>query len=92
LPRTNPATQPAAARAKAQARGRKEYPEIMRYLVLAVFALILFSLASGLYFVFHDRGASKRAVKALALRVGLSVGLFVLLMVAYYFGFVPARL
>ena len=60
--------------------------------MLAVFALILFSLASGLYFVFHDRGASKRAVKALALRVGLSVGLFVLLMVAYYFGFVPARL
>jgi len=60
--------------------------------VLAVFALILFSLASGLYFVFRDRGDSQRAVKALALRVGLSVGLFVLLMVAYYFGFVPARL
>jgi hypothetical protein len=64
----------------------------MRYLVLAVFALIIFSLASGLYFVFRDRGDSKRAVKALALRVGLSVGLFVLLMVAYYFGFVPRRL
>jgi formate/nitrite transporter FocA (FNT family) len=64
----------------------------MRYLVLAVFALIIFSLASGLYFVFRDRGDSKRAVKALALRVGLSVGLFVLLMVAYYFGFVPGRL
>jgi len=64
----------------------------MRYLVLAVFALIIFSLASGLYFVFQDRGDSKRAVKALAVRVGLSMGLFVLLMVAYYFGFVPARL
>ncbi|HEU4645418.1 MAG TPA: twin transmembrane helix small protein [Burkholderiales bacterium] len=64
----------------------------MRYLVLAVFALILFSLASGLYFVFHDRSGSKRAVKALAVRVGLSVGLFVFLMVAYYFGLVPARL
>jgi len=60
--------------------------------VLAVFALIVFSLASGLYFVFRDRGDSQRAVKALALRVGLSVGLFVLLMVAYYFGFVPGRL
>jgi len=60
--------------------------------VLAVFALIIFSLASGLYFVFQDRGDSKRAVKALAVRVGLSMGLFVLLMVAYYFGFVPARL
>ena len=60
--------------------------------MLAVFALIIFSLASGLYFVFRDRSDSTRAVKALALRVGLSVGLFVLLMVAYYFGFVPGRL
>ena len=60
--------------------------------MLAVFALIVFSLASGLYFVFRDRSDSQRAVKALALRVGLSVGLFVLLMVAYYFGFVPGRL
>lgn len=60
--------------------------------MLALFALIILSLASGLYFVFHDRSGSKRAVKALALRVGLSVGLFVLLMVAYYFGLVPARL
>jgi len=64
----------------------------MRYLVLAVFALIIFSLGSGLYFVLHDRSASKRAVKALALRVGLSLGLFLCLMVAYYFGLVPARL
>jgi formate/nitrite transporter FocA (FNT family) len=87
-----PAAQPATASAKAQARGLKEYPESMRYLVLAVFALILFSLVSGLYFVFHDRSGSKRAVRALALRVGLSVGLFVFLMVAYYFGLVPARL
>jgi len=64
----------------------------MRYLVLAVFVLIILSLASGLYFVFHDRGGSKRAVKALAVRVGLSVGLFLFLMVAYYFGLVPGRL
>ena len=31
-------------------------------------------------------------VKALALRVGLSLGLFVFLMLAYYFGFIPGRL
>jgi Protein of unknown function (DUF2909) len=63
----------------------------MRYVVLAVFVLIIFSLGSGLYFVFHDRSDSKRAVKALAVRVGLSVGLFLFLMVAYYFGFAPQR-
>jgi hypothetical protein len=64
----------------------------MRYLVLAVFALIIFSLASGLYYVFNDRSDSKRAVKALAVRVGLSVGLFLFLMAAYYFGLIPGRL
>jgi hypothetical protein len=64
----------------------------MRYLVLAALALILISLGSGLYYVMHDRGGSKRAVKALAVRVALSLGLFAFLMVAYYFGFVPARL
>ena len=61
-------------------------------MVIAVLVLILASLGSGLYFVFHDRSGSRRAVKALAIRVGLSVGLFLFLMVAYYLGYVPARL
>ena len=87
-----PAAQPAAASAAAQARGRKEYPESMRYVVIAVLILIVASLGSGLYFVFHDRGGSKRAVRALAVRVALSVGLFLFLMAAYYFGFIPGRL
>ena len=60
--------------------------------MIGVLILIVLSLGSALFFVFQDRSDSKRAVKALALRVGLSVGLFVFLMVAYYFGFVPARL
>jgi hypothetical protein len=64
----------------------------MRYLVIAVLVLIVASLGSALFFVFHDRGGSKRAVKALALRVGLSLGLFLFLMAAYYFGWVPDRL
>jgi hypothetical protein len=34
----------------------------------------------------------KRMVKALALRVGLSVSLFVILMAGYYFGFITGRL
>ena len=54
--------------------------------------LIVASLGSALVFVFRDRGGSTRAVKALALRVGLSLGLFLFLMLAYYFGFIPGRL
>ena len=58
----------------------------MRYVVIAVFVLIVASLASAAVFMFRDRGNSKRMVKALAWRVGLSVALFLLLTAGYYFG------
>ena len=64
----------------------------MRYVVIAVLVLIVASLGSALFFVFHDRSGSKRAVTALAIRVGLSLALFLALMAAYYFGWIPDRL
>ena len=54
--------------------------------------IIVASLASAAVFMFRDRSQSRRMVKALALRVGLSVLLFVLLMAGYYFGLIPGRL
>ena len=50
------------------------------------------SLGSALVFMYRDRGDSRRMVKALALRVGLSVGLFLALMGAYYLGLIKERL
>ena len=64
----------------------------MRYVVIAALVLILGSLFSALVFVIRDRSGSTRAVKALALRVGLSLALFLLLMAGYYFGLIPGRL
>jgi len=64
----------------------------MRYVVIAVLILIVASLGSALFFVFQDKSGSRRAVKALAVRVALSVGLFLFLMAAYYFGLIPGRL
>jgi hypothetical protein len=64
----------------------------MRYVVIAMLVLIVGSLGSALVFMFRQRGDSKRMVKALALRVGLSVFLFVMLMAGYYFGLIPGRL
>ena len=57
-----------------------------------MFLLIVASLFSGLVFIHTDRSGSKRAVKALALRVGLSVGLFLFLMAGYYFGWIKGKL
>jgi hypothetical protein len=64
----------------------------MRYVVIAALLLIVASLGSALFFVLQDRSGSNRAVKALAVRVGLSVVLFLFLMAGFYFGFIPGRL
>jgi uncharacterized RDD family membrane protein YckC len=61
----------------------------MRYVVIAVLLMIVASLGSAIFFMMHDRGNSKRMVKALAIRVGLSVALFAFLMLGYYFGLFP---
>ena len=53
---------------------------------------IVASLASALWAMLSPGKDPKRMVKALALRVGLSVTLFVLLMAGYYFGFITSRL
>ena len=60
--------------------------------MIGVLLLIVASLGSALVFVFRDRSGSRRAVKTLALRVGLSMGLFLFLMAGFYFGFIPGRL
>ena len=64
----------------------------MRYVVIAMLVLIVASLASAAVYMVRDRSDSKRMVKALALRVGLSILLFLALMASYYFGLIPGRL
>lgn len=63
----------------------------MRIVVLIFVVLIVASLASALYYLVKDKGGSDRTVRALTYRVGLSITLFVLLMLGFYFGFIPAR-
>ena len=61
----------------------------MRIVVIAMLVLIVGSLGSALWFLIRDRGDSERTVKALTVRVSLSIGLFLLLLAGYYFGLVP---
>ena len=62
----------------------------MKILVLVLLLAIVASLFSGLYFIGIDKGGSDRAVKALTVRIVLSLGVFSLLMAAHYFGWVGA--
>jgi hypothetical protein len=64
----------------------------MKFVVLLFIVFILGSLFSALYFLLKDRGGSDRMVKALTVRVLLSVGLFALLMLAFYLGLITDRL
>ena len=64
----------------------------MKIIVLLFVAVILASLFSALYFLIKDKGRSDRTVKALTVRVALSVTLFVLLMLGFHFGIITTRL
>ena len=60
----------------------------MKILVAVAFILIIASLGSALVFMMRDKGRTNRTVHALAMRVGLSVLLFALLLVAYRLGWI----
>lgn len=59
----------------------------MRLFIIAVFAAIVASLASALRQLARG-GDSRRLLRALTWRIGLSIALFVLLMLGWYLGFI----
>ena len=60
----------------------------MKTLVAIAFLLIFISLGSALVYMMKDKGRSNRTVKALAFRVGFSIALFLLILLANYFGLI----
>jgi len=64
-----------------------------RLIILVILAAILVSLFSGMFFMIKDKGQSTRNVKALSIRIGLSLFLFALLVIAYLTGIIsPNRI
>jgi hypothetical protein len=64
----------------------------MKILVVLFLVFIVASLGSALYFMVKDKGQGERAVRALTVRITLSVVLFALLMLGFYFGFITGKL
>ncbi|NQW80468.1 MAG: twin transmembrane helix small protein [Polaromonas sp.] len=64
----------------------------MSYLIAFAFVAILGSLASALYFMMKDgtdgKAKTSNMARALAIRVGLSVLLFICILLAWKFGFI----
>jgi hypothetical protein len=62
----------------------------MKWIIPVALLFIVGSLGSALYFMMKDKGGSSRMVYSLMLRIGLSVVLFLGILIAYYFGWIEA--
>jgi hypothetical protein len=61
---------------------------LFKIAIVLVLLIILGSLFSALFFLAKDKGKSDRTVKALTIRICLSIGLFLFLLAGYYFGYI----
>ena len=64
----------------------------MKIFVVLFLVFIVGSLFSALYFFIRDKGQGERMVKALTVRITLSVILFALLMLGIYSGLITGKL
>jgi hypothetical protein len=64
----------------------------VRYLVFLFLALIVFNLGAALFHISRGNQTNPKTVRNLTWRVGLSVALFLMLMIAYRFGFIGEHL
>ena len=64
----------------------------MKFIVILFLILIAGSLLSAGLFLVRDHSGSDRTVRALTVRIILSVCLFALLMLGHYFGLIGERL
>ena len=63
---------------------------MIRIIVITALVLIIASLGSALYYLYRDRSGGTRMLKALAIRVALSAGLLIFLVVSYKLGWIGA--
>jgi len=61
---------------------------VIRIVIVIALVAILASLGSALFHLSRGTGDSRKMVRALTIRVGLSVALFLLLMLAWYLGLI----
>jgi len=60
----------------------------MKIVVVAALIAIIAALFSALFYLYRDRGHGTRMVKALAIRVALSMGLVLFLVISYRMGWI----
>ena len=61
---------------------------VIRIAIIVILIAIVASLGSALFHLSRGKGDSNKMVRALTVRIGLSIVLFVLLMIAWYAGLI----
>lgn len=64
---------------------------LIKIAIILALLMIVFSLFSALFYLGKDKGSGERTVRALTIRITLSILLFVLLIVGYYFGLIGSN-
>jgi len=59
-----------------------------KLIIVAVFAVIVYNLGAGLYYMMSEKGQSDRMVKALTRRIAISVLLILLVMLGIWLGII----
>ena len=63
-------------------------PEIVKVIIIVCLVGIVASLSTGLFHLVSDKGKSKQMVRALTVRIVLSVILFLFLVLAWWQGWI----
>ena len=61
---------------------------LIKVFIVLTLLVIVGSLFSALFFLSKDKSGGDRTVKALTVRIGLSITLFLMLMIGYFFGLI----
>jgi uncharacterized membrane protein len=61
---------------------------VMKYVVFILLAAIVVSLATGLFYLRREDADSPKMLKALEIRVGLSLTLLLFLIASYFLGWI----
>ncbi|PCI21498.1 MAG: hypothetical protein COB62_03365 [Piscirickettsiaceae bacterium] len=63
-------------------------PPLIKYLVIIVLITIVYNLFKAFYHLSKRKSSPKDVLKALVVRIGLSIALFISLLMASYFGLI----
>ena len=64
---------------------------IFKLLIVILLFFVIFSLGQALFYLIKDEGKSDRMVKALSWRIGLSVFIFLLLLIGQAVGLIQSH-